>query len=150
VAAKYVLGRTGNLLAWDDFKKVRPDVSQDEYRRYKAFKFDKETDLNPLDGDFTAPQGILKYTSEGIHGPELQFLGRSMPLSTGIMPTAAAVAGTAAGLRMTQGRGRVRGGLLGGALATGASMLAGNLIENERRTRNQKQNELEALQYGSL
>ena len=31
VAAKYILGRTGNLLPWDEFKKVRPDVSKDEY-----------------------------------------------------------------------------------------------------------------------
>ena len=31
IAAKYILGRTGNLLNWDDFKKVRPDVSKDEY-----------------------------------------------------------------------------------------------------------------------
>ena len=49
VAAKYILGKTGNLLAWDDFKKVRPDVSKDEYMRYKAFKFDNEADLNPFD-----------------------------------------------------------------------------------------------------
>ena len=49
VGAKYVLGRTGQLLAWDDFKEVRPDVSKDEYMRYKALKFDNKMDLNPFD-----------------------------------------------------------------------------------------------------
>ena len=44
VAAKYILGRTGNLLPWDEFKQVRPDVSKDEYMKYKAFKFDNSGD----------------------------------------------------------------------------------------------------------
>jgi hypothetical protein len=48
VAAKYLLGRTGNLLPYPEFVKVRPDVSGDEYGRYKAFKFDKP-DINPFD-----------------------------------------------------------------------------------------------------
>ena len=75
VASKYILGRTGNLLPWDEFKKVRPDVSKDEYQRYKAFKFDKETDLNPFDdGKMTLPTGVLKYTNEGIHGPGVRSL----------------------------------------------------------------------------
>ena len=41
------MGRTGNLLPYDEFSKVRPDVSKDEYGRYQAFKYDKNTDLNP-------------------------------------------------------------------------------------------------------
>ena len=44
IGTKYILGRTGNLLPWSEFKEVRPDVSKDEYMRYKAFKFDKEGD----------------------------------------------------------------------------------------------------------
>lgn len=136
VAAKYVLGKTGNLLPWDEFKKVRPDVSKGEYMAYKAFKFDNDIDLNPLDGDAVAPGGILKYTNEGIHGPELQFLGRSLPVATGLMPTTSAILGTALGAR----RGGVRGGMMGGAGATAASMLIGNIIENERRNRNAAEN----------
>ena len=31
VAAKYIMGRTGNLLPYDEFVKVRPDVSKEEY-----------------------------------------------------------------------------------------------------------------------
>ena len=98
VAAKYILGRTGNLLNWDEFKEERPDVSKGEYNKYKAFKWDKNADWNVFDdGKFTVPTGVLKGTTEGIHGPEIQFLGRSMPLATTIMPTLATIAGTAMG-----------------------------------------------------
>lgn len=137
IAAKYILGRTGNLLPWDEFKKVRPDVSKGEYMAYKAFKFDNDMDLNPTDGNVVAPGGILKYTNEGIHGPEVQFLGRSLPLSTGIVPTAAAIGGTALGAR----KGGIRGGLVGGLGSTGVSMIAGNLLEAERRKRNEASNQ---------
>ncbi len=98
IAAKYILGRTGNLLNWDEFKEQRPDVSKGEYNAYKAFKWDKNADWNPFDdGKFTVPTGVLKGTTEGIHGPEIQFLGRSLPLATTIMPTLATIAGTVAG-----------------------------------------------------
>ena len=89
VASKYILGRTGNLLPWSEFQKIRPDVSKDEYMRYKAFKFDKEGDINPFDdGQMTIPSGVLKYNNDGIHGAEVQFLGRSLPLHTAILPAA--------------------------------------------------------------
>ena len=141
VGAKYILGRTGGLLNWDDFKKVRPDVSKDEYMRYKAFKFDNKTDLNPFDGDIVLPTGVLKATTEGIHGPEVQFLGRSLPVSTAFIPTAAAIAGTALGAR----RYGARGGLAAGLASTGAGMLAGGLFEQERRRRNAAENELNTI-----
>ncbi len=141
VGAKYILGRTGGLLNWDDFKKVRPDVSKDEYMRYKAFKFDNKTDLNPFDGDIVLPTGVLKATTEGIHGPEVQFLGRSLPVSTAFIPTAAAIAGTALGAR----RYGARGGLAAGLASTAGGMLAGNLLEQERRRRNAAENELDTI-----
>ena len=80
VGAKYLLGRTGNLLGYDDgFALQRPDVSRGEYGAYKAFKYDKAIDLNPFDdGEVTLPAGVAKATADGIHGPELQFLGRSL------------------------------------------------------------------------
>ena len=150
VAAKYILGRTGNLLPWDEFKQVRPDVSKDEYMKYKAFKFDNKGDANIFDdGEVVLPTGVLKYTNEGIHGPEVQFLGRSLPLITGIMPTAAAIAGTAYGARvgdrMKDAQGRqmhrgVRGGLIGGGVSLAASTILGNIIEGERRRRNAEEN----------
>ena len=117
--------------------------------RYKAFKFDNEADLNPLDGDIVLPTGILKYTNEGIHGPEVQFLGRSLPVATALMPAATAIAGTALGARRgaAAGRGRtgqgVRQGFIGGMAGLGAGMLGGNLIEQERRKRNAEENERE-------
>ena len=142
VAAKYVLGRTGNLLPWDEFKQVRPDVSKDEYMRYKAFKFDKEGDVNLFDdGQVGLPTGIVKYTNEGIHGPEVQFLGRSLPIATAILPSAAAIASTAYGAR----RGGIKGGLLGGLAGTGGSMLIGNAIEGERRRRNAEENKTDTI-----
>ena len=143
VAAKYVLGRTGNLLPWDEFKKVRPDVSKDEYMKYKAFKFDNSGDLNLFDdGQVVLPTGVLKYTNEGIHGPEVQFLGRSLPVHTGIMPTAAAIVGTALGARIGDAKGRrgIRGGMIGGTASALGSMAIGNIIEGERRRRNAEEN----------
>lgn len=142
VGVKYLLGRTGNLLPWDEFKQVRPDVSKDEYMRYKAFKFDKNMDFNPLDdGQVTLPVGVGKFTDEGIHGPEVQFMGRSLPVTTGLLPTAAAIAGTTLGAR----RGGVRGGLKYGLGSTVGGILGGNLLEQERRRRNAAENELDRI-----
>ena len=98
IAAKYILGRTGNLLPYEEFSKYRPDVDVGEYNRYKAFKYDKELDYDITDGDLNLlPAGVLKYTAEGIHGPEVQFLGRSLPLTTALIPYAGALAGGVAG-----------------------------------------------------
>lgn len=143
VAAKYILGRTGNLLPWDEFKKVRPDVSKDEYMRYKAFKFDNDGDLNPFDdGQVSLPTGVIKATTEGIHGPELQFLGRSLPVTTALLPTATAIAGTTLGARGRGGPGR---GLLGGLTGAIGGMAAGNLFEQERRRRNAAENQIDTI-----
>ena len=140
VAAKYVLGRTGNLLPWDEFKKVRPDVSKDEYMRYKAFKFDNDGDGDVSDGTLSIPTGVLKYNNDGIHGAEVQFLGRSLPVATAILPTVAAIGGTAYGAR-----GGIKRGLGYGSLATGLGMLGGNIIEGERRRRNAEENQLDTI-----
>ncbi len=138
VAAKYILGRTGNLLPYDEFKKVRPDVSKGEYNAYKAFKWDKEGDYDITDGDFTLPTGVLKGTTDGIHGAELQFLGRSLPVNTTILPTLAAMAGTTIGAK--RARNPLRGGLVGGLSSYAAGAVGGNLIEQERRNRNMREN----------
>ena len=106
VALKYIMGRTGNLLPYKEFVKVRPDVSKDEYNKYQAFKYDKNEDWNPLDGDVTMLGGVFKATTEGIHGSEIQFLGRSLPVTTGIVPYASALAGGVAGARMGAPKGK--------------------------------------------
>ena len=152
IAAKYIMGRTGNLLPYDEFSKVRPDVSRGEYNAYKAFKYDKKGDLNPFDdGQMTLPTGIIKTTADGIHGAEVQFLGRSLPVNTALVPFAGAVAGGMMGVRPrkqfrdagTFDPRAVRRGLIGGALGTAAGTVLGNLLEGERRRRN----ELEQKQY---
>ena len=71
-ASRYFLGRTGRLLPYDEFVKERPDVSPEEYRAYKQYLFGN--------------QGVLKATDEGILGPEVAFMGKSIPVSTAIAP----------------------------------------------------------------
>ena len=142
VGAKYFLGRTGNLLDYDEFKKVRPDVSRSEYNAYKAFKYDKKGDYDLSDGDFTLPMGVLKGTTDGIHGAELQFLGRSLPLTTAGVPVAASIAGGALAGAMTRNRNHVFRNMLAGTTAsTLGGMALGNVIEGERQRRNMRENE---------
>jgi len=146
VGLKYLMGRTGQLLPYEEFKKVRPDVSRDEYKRYQAFKYDKREDYNPTDGDLTIGAGALKFTDEGIHGPEVQFLGRGLPVTTGIVPYTAALAGGLAGARYGQGMKNPRaaiGGLLGGLTGLAAGQVGGNIIEGERRRRNSLENQMQ-------
>jgi hypothetical protein len=90
------IGRRGQLLPFNEFVKDRPDVSRGEYENYKAY----------LHGN----KSILKGTMEGIHGPEVNFLGRSMPLITGILPIAGGVLGGRIGLRMA-GKRVAQGGM---------------------------------------
>jgi hypothetical protein len=92
-AERYLFGRTGALLPYDQFVQERPDVSRDEYESYKAY----------LHGS-KAP---LKATADGIHGPEITFMGKSLPVLTTVLPAAAAVLGTRYGLR--QGARRLSG-----------------------------------------
>ena len=155
VATKYILGRTGNLLDYDEFKKVRPDVSKGEYNAYKAFKYDKALDINPFDdGNINPlPGSIIKATDDGIHGPELQFLGRSLPLTTAGVPFASAVLGGALGVRRgkryrqggdmfgTPDPDAVKRGMLGGTAGAVGGITLGNLLEGERRKRNEASNQ---------
>ena len=116
---------------------------------YKAFKHDKDVDLNPFDdGKVSLPAGVARYTNDGIHGPEIQFLGRSIPLNTGVLPTATALIGTAIGARKRRGvkgtpfeAGRpVRDGFLGGMGGYVAGAAAGNFLEQKRREQNAIEN----------
>ena len=144
VGLKYLMGRTGQLLPYEEFKKVRPDVSRDEYNRYQAFKYDKREDYNPTDGDLTIGAGALKFTDEGIHGPEVQFLGRGLPVTTGIVPYTAALAGGLAGAKYgARSKQAAIGGLLGGLTGLAAGQVGGNIIEGERRRRNSLENQMQ-------
>lgn len=142
VGLKYLMGSTGKLLPYNEFKEVRPDVSPEEYRAYQAFKYDKPIfDINPFDdGQTGILGGALKTTDEGIFGPEVQFLGRSLPVTTGIVPYVGALAGGVAGVRSKT---PIRSGVVGGLVGLGAGQIAGNLLEQERRRRNTAENQLD-------
>ena len=145
VGAKYFLGKTGNLLPYDEFVKARPDVSKEEYAKYQAFKYGKETDLNPFDdGEMTAPMRVAKFTADGIHGPEVQFLGRSLPVLTTAIPYTFALAGGISGVQSDK---PIRGGLVRGMAGLAIGQVVGNLLENEIRRRNAVENQLENPQF---
>ena len=144
VGLKYFMGRTGNLLPYNEFVEVRPDVSREEYNAYQQFKYDKREDYNPLDGDISIAAGALRATTEGVHGPEIQFLGRSLPATTGVTPFLTSLIGTAVGARRGARTGHaVRGGLLGGSAGVLGGHAVGTIIENERRRRNSVENQLD-------
>lgn len=88
------IGRTGRLLPYDEFVQERPDVSRGEYESYKAF----------LHGD----KSLLKFNADGIHGAEVNFLSKSIPLLTGLAPLVGGVIGGRVGVRLA-GR-RLAGG----------------------------------------
>ena len=88
------IGRTGQLLPYDEFVQERPDVSRGEYESYKAF----------LHGD----KSLLKFNADGIQGAEVNFLGKSIPLLTGLAPLVGCVIGGRVGVRLA-GR-RLAGG----------------------------------------
>lgn len=143
VGLKYFMGRTGNLLPYDEFSKVRPDVSPEEYGQYQGWKYKKGEDWNPFDdGKTSMAAGLIRTTNEGIHGPELQFMGRSLPLTTGIVPYAFSLAGGMAGLGIGGRSNRIKGGLIGGFAGLAAGQVAGNLAEQERRRRNAVENQM--------
>ena len=151
IAAKYILGRTGNLAPYEEFRKHRPDVDIGEYQRYKAFKYDKELDYDISDGDVNLlPMGVLKATADGIHGPEVQFLGRSLPVTTALIPYLGALAGGAAGVYQKveregpdkKGKAKpvgninpapLKGGLIGGTMGLAAGTAVGLIAEEIRR-----------------
>lgn len=145
VALKYFMGKTGNLLPYDEFSKVRPDVSPEEYGQYQGWKYRKGEDWNPFDdGQTSMGAGLIRTTNEGIHGPELQFMGRSLPATTGIIPYATSLIGGIAGVRSKR---PILGGVGGGMAGLAAGQVVGQLLESERRRRNAIENESNIPEY---
>lgn len=83
IGSRFFLGRSGKMMPYDEFAQERPDVSRGEYEAYKAY----------LHGN-NMP---IKATLEGINGPEVTFLGKSMPVLTAIAPAVAAAVGARMG-----------------------------------------------------
>ena len=127
----------------DDFLLERPDVSAAEYANYRGYLQDRDTDLNPFDDGKFNLAGILKGTNDGIRGPEIAFLGKSVGLNDTGVPLAATLGGSALGALAGRHR-RIRGNkpAVIGALTAGgltglvSGQLAGAALENERRRRN--------------
>jgi hypothetical protein len=137
---RYFLGRSGRLLPYDEFVKERPDVSPEEYRQYKRYLFSN--------------QGVLKATDEGVLGPEVAFMGKSIPISTALAPAVAGILGAGVGARRGAQRFKndlnVKGNmkrdkrreidyaitgeiLKSGIAATAGTALAGQVLESIRR-----------------
>ncbi|QNI88894.1 hypothetical protein [Synechococcus sp. ROS8604] len=143
VGMRYFLGREGRLMDADDFLLERPDVSAAEYANYRGYLQDRGTDLNPFDDGKFNLAGILKGTDDGIRGPELQFLGKSVGLNDTGVPVATTLLGSALGAlagRRTGIRGNkpaVIGALAAGGL-TGlvGGQAAGAALEDNRRRKN--------------
>lgn len=148
IASKYILGRRGDILPWSEFKKVRPDVTKDEYMQYKAYKWDKGLDLNPFDdGDFNLFGGLIKGTDNGINGGEIQFLGKHMETDTVLTPSIAAALGAAAGAAYGKHGGMTYSGLAEGVgrAESRASMIKNKAEKENRDLTNEEQKVLSAL-----
>lgn len=138
-ANRYFLGRAGGLLPYEEFVKERPDVSQAEYNAYKNYLFQNKN--------------FIKATDEGVLGPEVTFMGKSIPLITAAMPAVAGVAGAGFGARRAAARNRqllsqrgmspedrakvdnesLKSILKYGAGATAGAAMAGQVLESLRR-----------------
>lgn len=90
LGSRYFLGRTGALLPYDEFVKERPDVSKGEYEAYKAYLFGSASPI--------------KASLDGINGPEVSFMGKSIPVLTGIAPAVAGIVGARRGMRKAMDR----------------------------------------------
>lgn len=95
IGTRYVLSRDGRLLPKADFALERPDVSAQDYANYQAYMYDKELDANPFDGNFNL--GIVKGTTDGIHGAEVNILGQTLSANEAGIPLLGALGGLAAG-----------------------------------------------------
>lgn len=120
LVTRYLFGRTGKIMPWEQFHEERPDVSPEEYVAHKKYQQSEGT------------LGVLKGTWNGIDGPEAQFMGYRVPL-TAALQTGGALAGAVAASKLPQGTGRIAavtskpGRMLGGGLA---GLAAGKVLSS--------------------
>lgn len=90
LALRYVTGRTGRLLPWEEFTAERPDISPEDYSAARIHQFDKG--LLGL--------GLAKGTGRNLEGePEFTMMGFRVPLS-GAASTLGGLAGSVAGAQL--------------------------------------------------
>lgn len=122
--SRYLLGRTGSLLPYEQFVQERPDVSRQEYENYKQYLFGNAFPI--------------KATLDGIQGPEVTFMGKSIPLATGILPAVAAAVGARMGMRKAAARLHSAGDLQNAELARNrASDLRGEAMDPQSGVKKQ-------------
>ena len=114
---RYVFGRNGNLLPYEQFSKERPDVKQEDYQRYSQYlKGGGANGPMPAGTIDVGGFGVLKGNINGINGPEARLAGFSVtPLG------AAAGTATATGVASIFNKG-LRGTALKGLGAVGAGL----------------------------
>ena len=101
LSLRYLTGRTGDLLPYQEFKQDRPDILPSQYVNYRRYtqKRSKPGDLVTIDpetGSFVTAQGIVRGSVEGLAGdPEIRIIGRPV--------TASSAAGFGAGYAVMRG-----------------------------------------------
>lgn len=89
---RYVIGRSGRLLEWDQFTQERPDVSPEDYSAARAHQIDR--------GLFGL--NLVKGTGRNLNGePEFTMMGFRVPLS-GAAAAGGAMLGGIAGARAAE------------------------------------------------
>lgn len=87
VVQRHFFGRKGRILPWEEFTLERPDVSYEQYKKYRDWQYGKTDD--DILSNMTL--GTAKFTRDGLNGtPEFSMMGVS------ITPVGAAAAITAA------------------------------------------------------
>ena len=114
---RYVFGRNGNLLPFDQFSKERPDVNQADYKRYSQYlKGGGANGPMPAGTIDVGGFGVLKANANGINGPEARLAGFSVtPLG------AAAGTATATGVASIWNKG-LRGPAMKGLGVVGTAL----------------------------
>ena len=106
--SRYIVGRTGRLLPWEEFTVERPDVPREDYDAARRLQFDK----GPLG------IGLIKGTSRNINGePEVTMMGFRVPMgaaaaAVGAMGGAIAGSKVADGMVKDTAEARMKQGLL--------------------------------------
>lgn len=88
VASRYVLGRTGRLLPWEEFRQERTDVSKEAYQKYKDY----------MRGDTLNLLGL-----ENVPTPVGAAIGAVLPNLLGKRSLAKSIYGAIAGTALTGG-----------------------------------------------
>jgi endonuclease YncB( thermonuclease family) len=74
---RYILGRGGRLLPYEQFSQERPDVSREQYEYYQQYLKGGAGKPMPPGSFDLGGLGVIKGTTRGINGPEVRFLGLS-------------------------------------------------------------------------